>query len=326
VISRTDIQYFMNTHSLEIKVSKNTVEKIKLEIEACAQLLPRINELPSDRFEQEFFYYLTRINEMSLQTAADKSSLLQFFFERCGEELKKGPAQMYCREKPRGYAGDFRTIDLIYTHRTEHSGDETWDRFFHRQAAPQAVRNRKSYFCNLYGFTTTTRPGFSLLNIACGPCRDVVEAVATHGCGEIIHNVDMDPDAIEYSKKLAEEAKPLNATIEWQQANAFMFRARRTYDLVWSAGLFDYLDTKAAARLLKRMWSWTHKGGKVVIGNFHPDNPSRNYMEWVGEWFLIHRTVEDMTEMSRLAGISAEALSFERDDTGVQLFMTALKN
>lgn len=94
---------------------------------------------------------------------------------------------------------------------------------------------------------------------------------------------------------------------------------------IWSAGLFDYLDIKAAARLLKRMWNWTNKGGRVVIGNFHPENPTRNYMEWVGEWFLVHRTEDDMTELSHLAGIPREALSFDRDATGVQLFMTALK-
>jgi SAM-dependent methyltransferase len=316
----------MNTPYLELWMSKSTIDKIKREIEACAQLLPKINELPLDLFERMFFEHLMRIDEMSsLTSAGNKDNMLKFFFELCGQELKKGHAQMYCREKPRGYAGDFKTIDLIYTHRVENSGDAIWDHFFHRQAAPQAVRNRKSYFRDLYGRIATVHPGFSLLNVACGPCRDVVEAVSTYGCGETIHNIDMDADAIEYSKKLVEEAKPLNAFIEWQQANAFMFRARRTYDLVWSAGLFDYLDKKAASRLLKRMWGWTNKGGRVVIGNFHPENPSKNYMEWDGEWFLIHRTEEDMIEMSSLAGIPQQALSFEKDATGVQLFMTATK-
>jgi SAM-dependent methyltransferase len=309
----------------ELRVNAKTAEKIKQEIEACALFLPRITDLTPESFEEEFYERLTRINEMSSQPSVDKDILLKFFFERCGQELKKGHAQMYCREKPHGYAGDYKTIDLIYTYRAENSGAKTWDHFFHRQAAPQAVRNRKSYFSALYGRMANTRPGFSLLNIACGPCRDVVEAVAAHGSGETIHNVDMDADAIEYSKKLAEEAKPLNAVIEWRQSNAFMFRARRKYDLVWSAGLFDYLDLRAAARRLKRMWSWTTEGGRMVIGNFHPENPTRNYMEWVGEWFLIHRTEDDMAEMSRVAGIPCKALSFDRDATGVQLFMTVLK-
>jgi len=48
-------------------------------------------------------------------------------------------------------------------------------------------------------------------------------------------------------------------------------------------------------------------------------------MEWVGEWFLINRTEDDMAEMAHVAGIPCETLSFDRDSTGIQLFMTVLK-
>lgn len=301
------------------------VVEVRSEIESCAKFLPCINELPQEVFEAEFQARLRRIEEFSQKMPEQRNKLMEHCFKTCGPELNKSMVQSQSRNKPLGYPGDYQIIDWIYTRTIVNSGGEIWDEFYHRQAAPQAVRNRKAYFIDLYGRLAAEHPGFSLLNIACGPCRDIVEAVSAHGAGETIHCVDMDGDAIAYGKGLAREAQPLRAVIDWRQANAFMFRARRTYDLVWSAGLFDYLELKAAARLLKRMWCWTSDGGRVVIGNFHPENPSRNYMEWVGDWFLIHRNEQEMTEMARLAGIPEEVLRFERDATGVQLFMTARK-
>ena len=59
-----------------------------------------------------------------------------------------------CMLKPRGYHGDFEIIDAIYMERINpHPALEKWDRYFHAQAAPQAVRNRKAYFHDLlHGF------------------------------------------------------------------------------------------------------------------------------------------------------------------------------
>jgi len=52
--------------------------------------------------------------------------------------------------KPYGYAGDFHVIDMIYQVKT--SSDPRyykWDKWYHMQHAPRAVRNRKDFFLKL---------------------------------------------------------------------------------------------------------------------------------------------------------------------------------
>ena len=43
-----------------------------------------------------------------------------------------------------------------------------------------------------------------------------------------------------------------------------------------------------------RMVRFTESGGEVVVGNFGEYNPTRNYMELLGGWRLIHRSGEHL--------------------------------
>src|SRR6266567_8449248 len=55
--------------------------------------------------------------------------------------------QGFARTKPHGYAGDFEIIDRIYCGHVAPSPKlANWDRYFHAQPAPKAVRNRKRHF------------------------------------------------------------------------------------------------------------------------------------------------------------------------------------
>ncbi len=91
--------------------------------------------------------------------------------------------------------------------------------------------------------------------------------------------------------------------------------------MVWSAGLFDYFDDKIFTRLLKKIISWTKPGGEVIIGNFSNRNPSRNYMELIGDWFLVHRTEEKLIEIARAAGAKTDNISVGKELEGVNLFL-----
>jgi len=68
------------------------------------------------------------------------------------------------------------------------------------------------------------------------------------------------------------------------------------------------------------MWSWTNHGGKIIVGNFHPGNPNRNYMEWCLDWLLIYRTEEDMLRLCEQAGIPEDCVSFDKEPLGVCVF------
>ena len=240
-----------------------------------------------------------------------------------GDAFSEHTMQGFVVKKPHGYAGDFEIIDRIYTKwisPKEHL--KKWDEFFHWQKAPQAVRNRKDYFKEMLRklddseYATPT-----VLNVGSGPCRDIFEYKCDHSSTTISFDcLDMDPNAIKYSKKLLNGA---NVTHYCQHANRF--QTDRRYELIWSAGLFDYLDNKKFVALLRSLWNMVALNGKLIIGNFSPVNPSRDYMEF-GEWNLFHRDAGELFELTRDAGVSHKSIEIDSEASGVNLFLQLSKN
>lgn len=230
--------------------------------------------------------------------------------------------QGFVVKKPHGYAGDFEIIDRIHTNWISHLPHlVNWDHFFHWQEAPKAVRNRKDFFKNLLSkFESENHDSYSVLNVGSGPTRDVMEYMGSKPDSKLLIDcLDMDKNAISYAKKLV-----THKNINFICKNAFRITGDKTYNLVWSAGLFDYLDEKQFVYLLRRLYDITNFGGKVVIGNFSEKNTSREYMEF-GEWFLRHRPADLLFDLAKQAGYPPSCIEVTGEPTGVNLFLTVVK-
>ena len=57
------------------------------------------------------------------------------------------------------------------------------------------------------------------------------------------------------------------------------------------------------------------------MGNFSESNPSRAYMELLGDWHLEHRSPEKLRELGRRAGYSDQAMRVGSEPLGVNLFL-----
>jgi len=222
--------------------------------------------------------------------------------------------------KPLGYPGDFIVIDKIYTyHATDKPELKKWDKFFHQQAAPKAVRNRKTYFKKLLTEKAKKVKTLSVLNLASGSGRDMFEFYQTIGSKHVITTcVEMDKRAIEYAKELN---KAYLQDITFINKNIFRFKTDRQYDVIWSAGLFDYFDDKKFVFLLKALKNNVKQGGEIIIGNFSTYNPSRAYMEIFGEWFLEHRSEKQLIELAEKAGFPKNRISVGQEPEKVNLFL-----
>jgi len=129
----------------------------------------------------------------------------------------------------------------------------------------------------------------------------------------------MDQNAIDYAKKIT---NPFKENIEFICKNIFRFHTKERYDVVWSAGLFDYFDAKGFVHLLKRFKEWTAPNGEIIIGNFNADhNPNRQFMELFADWHLIHRTENELIELAIQAGFDREQLTVNRESQNVNLFL-----
>ncbi len=279
-------------------------------------------------FDTEFHDRLDLIDRLSMESRESRSELMRDFFDAC-VLLDKSDCHRRGRHKPLGYAGDYQMIDFIYQkHVAADPIGRLWDEFFHRQLAPRSVRNRKAHFVGLV-HRLSSRGGepLSILDIASGPCRDLAEAFgAMNGTkkGTVVHCVDTDERSIDYASRLLEPVKD-EVEVTFAHCNALKYRPSRVYDLVWSAGLFDYLEDRYAALLLRKMWKWTQPGGSLVVGNFHRGQRGRTYMEWCGQWFLIHRSANELRALAAQAGIPADAVTIDYEPLRVCLFLTACK-
>ncbi len=234
-----------------------------------------------------------------------------------------GTMQAEALERKYGYSGDFEIIDHIYTRHTHPDPKlRQWDLYFHAQAAPVAVRNRKAYFQDLMQAHLSSHRGpapLEVLNVASGPARDVREFFQNHTQATVrMDCVDMDAHAIDYAQRMC---APWLDRMTFHHRNVLRFVPTRGYDLTWSAGLFDYLSDRVFVHVLKALIAVTKPGGEVVIGNFSDYNPSRDYMEVLGDWALIHRSRETLVSLAAQAGASPDQVQVFWEAEGVNYFL-----
>lgn len=223
--------------------------------------------------------------------------------------------------KPYGYAGDYQVIDRMYQKELRDTSQPNWDLFILNQPAAVAVRNRKSYFISLINKILSERKQLELCNIASGPGRDLFEAYRQLSPEKQLNTtcIEMDKNAISHAQALTAS---YNEFITYINKNIFRFQTTKKYDLIWSAGLFDYFDDKAFVMLLKRFKNWLNPGGMIVIGNFNDDfNPCRGFMELFGGWYLNHRNEKDLLNLAQQAGFNADLTSIGREEENINLFL-----
>ncbi|TWG89056.1 methyltransferase family protein [Luteimonas sp. J16] len=223
--------------------------------------------------------------------------------------------------KPHGYAGDFEIIDRIYTYWT--SPDPRlapWDRYFHAQPAPKAVRNRKDYFHALLD-RLAREGGGRVLKLGVGPGRSMYEWLNRNPSATVTFDcVELDPKAIEYARNL--NAQHLDH-IRFIQGNALRFKPAAKYNLIWAAGLLDYFDDRRFASICRRMLASLEPAGELVVGNFARRNTSRAYMELMGDWTLIHRSEDELLALATQAGACPRTVRVDCEPEGVNLFVHA---
>lgn len=278
---------------------------------------------PTPEQYSEFDFWLSHVAE-EIRAGRLSAGELRTIRDAFGRALSLETNQGLGLRKPHGYPGDYEIIDRIYRkHITDDPTLRNWDLYFHTQAAPRAVRNRKTYFVGLMKalqkFKPNTEP-LHVLNVASGPSRDVFEFFSSvEDDGRIcVECVDTDPDAIAYARSVC---RPFLNRVTFKQANALRYTSDRKFDLIWSAGLFDYFGDKGFKFLVERLWDMLAEGGELVIGNFSRSNSTRHYMEVMGDWNLYYRDENDLRSIAHDCGIGDRNVRVDREREEVNLFL-----
>lgn len=251
-----------------------------------------------------------------------KESELQGIIDSCSFLKTNTSIMGHIRQKPFGYAGDYSIIDRIYL-KDISPAFRKWDAFSVNHPAAEAVRNRKDYFLKTMQQKISRSKQLQLLNVASGPARDLCQLYKQ------IHPDSLQTTCIEYDKRAISHAQKVCdhylRHISFINENIFRFDTEEQYDLVWSAGLFDYFDNKTFVRVLRKFIRWASPGGEIIVGNFSDDNPSRAYMEIFGDWHLEHRSPETLIELAEEAGARPEQIKVDTEPLGINLFLRIRK-
>ncbi|MCD4769677.1 MAG: class I SAM-dependent methyltransferase [Bacteroidales bacterium] len=223
--------------------------------------------------------------------------------------------------KPFGYPGDFTIINNIYRQYVNPDPKySNWDRFFQNQAGAQAVRNRKDYFINYCSnLEASDKKNIKVLILACGPATDVHEYLEKNPDSRIMFNlVDYDQDAIDFAKH---QNQKFNGSIKYYRINVLRYKPSRYFDLIWSAGLFDYFKNKHFSYMIDKYYKYLNEKGELIIGNFSIDNPTKRLMEVLSEWYLNHRSKYNLLKLAVDAGIDENLVQIDMEELGVNLFL-----
>lgn len=217
--------------------------------------------------------------------------------------IHEEPATAWAFRRPRGYAGDAHLIDFLYEHAavgTELRVASPHGRALNAMvlASPTtvAVQERRRLLARLLDATAerVTRP--EALVLACGHLREA-EYATTLDRFDRLMALDQDAASIAEMRRCLGHIPaliPVEASIGRMIVRPLV---HGRFDLVYAAGLYDYLDETTATRLTRGMFTALKPGGRLLFANFCTGVPDYGFMDAFMDWRLILR---DEPEMQRL--------------------------
>jgi extracellular factor (EF) 3-hydroxypalmitic acid methyl ester biosynthesis protein len=316
-----------------------------------ADLVASLPKLPDGRLTEDVFQsmaeplmtkgkdFLVRLEAEAASLSEEDAPLHRAFAQAALHPLVlRAPFVWRTFAKPLGYAGDYEMVNQILG--DPRQGNSTYfqivNAMFLRAAVAQAHRNRIDL---LVAFLTKAleqaeREGRQLriLNVGCGPAIEVQRLLAEGRDLSRLHFtlVDFSRETLDYTRARIEEAARIHGrgvSVEYVQESVHDLLKRPArqappaagegQDVVYCAGLFDYLSDKVCNRLMRYFLFRCNPGARLLVTNVHADNPERFGMEHLLEWHLIYR---NDAQMRAIIPEVHGPVDLYTDVTGVNLF------
>ncbi|WP_422646695.1 class I SAM-dependent methyltransferase [Agrobacterium tumefaciens] len=228
------------------------------------------------------------------------------------------PFTRWSFEKPRGYSGDAQLLDFIYGHdsiaglvrNATPLGAALYD-YTKDASSSVAVRERRDLLTRFVDEAADRHGGDAeILTIASGHLREANNSVALKE-RRIKRWVALDQDPLSVGAVMRDFQGTCIEAIDGSVRD-IVLRSQElgSFDLVYAAGLYDYLNDKVAIKLTKRCMEMLKPGGMFLFANFSEDIVVDGYMETFMNWALLLRSKADMW---RIINESADPSTIEAD-------------
>jgi extracellular factor (EF) 3-hydroxypalmitic acid methyl ester biosynthesis protein len=250
-----------------------------------------------------------------------------------------GPLVYRSYTKPLGYAGDYEMVNMLLRNAME--GPSIYamviNAYFLRMDIADGHRNRIEKLVDTLQretrrVTAEDRP-LRALNIGCGPVDELVRFIGREPLADRCEFtlVDFNAETLSYARQKIDAAKRSarrypKVHFVHRSVNDLLKESSRTgflesfgdQDLVYCAGLFDYLSDRICQRLLGAFYETVVTDGMVVATNVHPRHTAVATLSELAEWSLILRTE---AEMKALVPSGAAELVAECEAAGTNVFV-----
>ncbi len=206
--------------------------------------------------------------------------------------------------KPFGYPGDAALIDHIYGYaRPELTGlSRSLYACMTSASAPRSVRFRRHLLAHYVDKVLHEREcEANILALGCGHLRELdLSRVISQVKPRRFIALDQDANSLAEVERCFAS---LGVSVDRRNIKDVVAgrHAYENLDLVYAAGLYDYLTTEAAQILTLRLFNMLAPGGTLFLANFLADIPDAGFMEAAMDWWLIYRDGNDM--LALLTGI-----------------------
>jgi extracellular factor (EF) 3-hydroxypalmitic acid methyl ester biosynthesis protein len=234
------------------------------------------------------------------------------FLQSCLVHPLKGlvhsdPFTLRSYEKPRGYPGDAVLLDMIYfPDRVQIDdippiGKQIFEYTINSPAC-KAVRHRKDLLAKTIDEFAFKNENPKIMSLACGHLREAeVSSVIKNKSFREFLAIDYDQVSLKHIETVLKpyrpDIKPLHLSIhDILKGQAVL---GNDFDLIYSAGLYDYLNQKTASKLTAMLFDMLASNGKLLVANFFPGIKDVGYMETYMGWHLVFRDESQMIELAR---------------------------
>jgi CRP-like cAMP-binding protein/SAM-dependent methyltransferase len=238
--------------------------------------------------------------------------------------------------KPRGYAADYDTIELLTSGEREGTGrlGKFIDAWLLNLPFCRAFKSRIAFQNAALDRLATDISGDSEVRVTLlggSTSREVLTNCLESGFSQQhVTCLDTDSEALHRARQRAGELHASDRLTVLQENVMRLALGKGALRLepqhiICCAGLLDHAEDSFSVRLLNWIFDRLVPGGIVVLTNFADVNPDKVFMDYILDWQLFHRSAVRLNELFRSSSFSGCAPEIKSDDTGTQLLVMCVK-